>query len=189
MSKSLKCGCVIATADNTASVLCGFEMGGYVKEFCAEHARDPGQEAEPVERVTPYLVKKYSKYYIDVSDVTHIDAYDIQRRYGVKDDSGCLQHSGKKLLLSGVRTGGKPAVVDVKEARDTLNRWLELDGELESVPPQAVPGDCISVPRDLVQRWADVDAFNAPRGAAMELKTTAQLMLAAAPQPAQEQSE
>lgn len=36
MSK-LKCGCVVADSRNTAAVRKGFEMGGYVKHFCAEH--------------------------------------------------------------------------------------------------------------------------------------------------------
>lgn len=36
MSK-LKCGCVIATSKNTASVRKGFEMGGYVKKWCHKH--------------------------------------------------------------------------------------------------------------------------------------------------------
>lgn len=33
----LKCGCVVATSKNTASVRKGFEMGGYVKDWCEKH--------------------------------------------------------------------------------------------------------------------------------------------------------
>ena len=40
-----------------------------------------------------------------------------------------LCHASKKLLLSGVRTGGKSLEQDVKEARDSLNRWLEMLAE------------------------------------------------------------
>lgn len=31
----MKCQCVYATSENTGSVRKGYEMGGYVKEFCA----------------------------------------------------------------------------------------------------------------------------------------------------------
>lgn len=37
ITMKLKCGCVIATTKNTASVRKGYECGGYVKEFCGEH--------------------------------------------------------------------------------------------------------------------------------------------------------
>jgi hypothetical protein len=68
------------------------------------------------------------------------------------------------------------------------------DGEfvpvyLHAAQPRAVPDGCIPVPRSLVERWASVDAFNAPVGAAAELKIIAGQMLlhadmlAAAPQP------
>jgi hypothetical protein len=43
--------------------------------------------------------------------------------------------------------------------------------------------DCILVPRSLIERWANVDAFNVPRGAAMELKVAAQMMLSTQQQP------
>lgn len=40
-----------------------------------------------------------------------------------------------------------------------------------------IPEGCIPVPRSLVERWANVDAFRAPMGAAMELRTIAGEML------------
>lgn len=34
------CGCIYATSANTASVRKGYEMGGYVKQFCPKHAKN-----------------------------------------------------------------------------------------------------------------------------------------------------
>jgi len=72
---------------------------------------------------------KYPKYYKDVSTLQHIDVYAVHRLFAIDDPSGALQHASKKLLLSGVRTGNKSKYKDIKEARDTLNRWLEMNPE------------------------------------------------------------
>jgi len=73
------------------------------------------------------LSKKYPKYYKPVNDQTEIDVYAVHHMFQIQDPSGCIQHASKKLLLSGVRTGGKSAYKDIKEARDTLTRWLQLN--------------------------------------------------------------
>ena len=70
---------------------------------------------------------KYPKYHKDVSKLTSVDVYQVHQLFEVTDPSGALQHASKKLLLSGVRTGGKTKFQDIKEARDTLNRWLEIN--------------------------------------------------------------
>lgn len=36
----------------------------------------------------------------------------------------------KELMLSGVRAAGKSKYQDIKKARDTLNRWLEINKDL-----------------------------------------------------------
>jgi hypothetical protein len=69
---------------------------------------------------------KYPKYYKDVSHLQEVDVYMVHKLFNIQDPSGALQHASKKLLLSGVRTGGKSFYEDVREARDTLNRWLEI---------------------------------------------------------------
>lgn len=66
----------------------------------------------------------YEKYFKDVSGYDVIDVYRVHRLFGVNDEVLC--HASKKLLLSGVRTGGKTLEQDVREARDSLNRWLEM---------------------------------------------------------------
>ena len=70
---------------------------------------------------------KYPKYYKDVSELTEIDVYQTHELFQIQDCSGCIQHASKKLLLSGVRTGGKSKADDIKEARDTLTRWLQIN--------------------------------------------------------------
>jgi hypothetical protein len=74
------------------------------------------------------MADKYPQYYKDVSDITALDVYGTCKLFGISDDSGALQHATKKLLLSGVRTGGKDKTKDIKEARDTLTRWLQMEG-------------------------------------------------------------
>lgn len=69
----------------------------------------------------------YEKYFKDVSGYDVIDVYRTHRIFGLTDEVLC--HASKKLLLSGVRTGGKTLEQDVREARDSLNRWLEMLAE------------------------------------------------------------
>lgn len=48
MSHRRKCGCVIAD-NKDSSVRGGFEMGGYIKGFCEEHARVEMEAVPPLE--------------------------------------------------------------------------------------------------------------------------------------------
>ena len=75
----------------------------------------------------PSMSELYPKYYKDFTGVDEADVYLVHDRFKIEDHSGCLHHASKKLLLSGVRTGGKSKFDDVREARDTLNRWLEIN--------------------------------------------------------------
>lgn len=58
-----------------------------------------------------------------------IDTYRIGALFPVEDPSGRIIHARKKLLVPGVRTGGKSMFKDIKEARDTLTQWLEDNPE------------------------------------------------------------
>lgn len=78
------------------------------------------------------MSKLYPKYYKDVSDVLEVDVYHVHKIFNIQDPSGAIQHASKKLLLSGVRTGGKSFYDDIREARDTLNRWLEINTETKT---------------------------------------------------------
>ena len=96
------------------------------KDFCNEWTqRDMFNDAE--EDSTISMSEKYPKYYKAVGEQTEIDVYSVHKMFEINDPSGAIQHASKKLLLSGARTGGKSNYQDIKEARDTLTRWLQLN--------------------------------------------------------------
>ena len=99
------------------------------KDFCLECMED--REFDPAAVKTKgesqSMSEKYPQYYKSVAHLTEIDPYAVHHLFGVSDPSGAIHHASKKLLLSGVRTGGKSAYQDIKEARDALNRWLQLN--------------------------------------------------------------
>lgn len=74
----------------------------------------------------PTPERPYSKYRKDVSGLDEIDVYDLCELFAIDDPSGATQHAIKKLLLSGQRTGGKAASVDIAEAIDSLKRAQAL---------------------------------------------------------------
>lgn len=76
------------------------------------------------------VISSYPKYYRCVADLEMIDVYQVHKLFGVNDPSGAIQHASKKLLLSGMRTGNKSQFKDIKEARDTLSRWLEMNSDI-----------------------------------------------------------
>ena len=76
---------------------------------------------------TSSMADKYPQYYKSVKHLDEVDVYAVHHLFAVNDPSGALQHASKKLLLSGVRTGEKSAYDDIREARDILTRWLELN--------------------------------------------------------------
>lgn len=76
------------------------------------------------------IADKYPKYYRRVPHgVDALDTYAINQMFPVDDATGCILHARKKLLVPGTRTGGKSLRDDVREARDTLTRYLELTEE------------------------------------------------------------
>ena len=96
------------------------------KDFCNEWTqRDMFNDTE--EDSTISMSEKYPKYYKAVGEQTEIDVYSVHKMFEINDPSGAIQHASKKLLLSGARTGGKSNYQDIKEARDTLTRWLQLN--------------------------------------------------------------
>ena len=71
--------------------------------------------------------RKHSHYFKDVRHLDYIDVYQVCKLFEVEDPSHCAQHSIKKLLMSGKR-GAKDKMKDIIEARDTLNRYLQIEG-------------------------------------------------------------
>ncbi len=112
------------------SISCTNHVTSKGDDFCPE-CRKFQSPPTPQIKPTPSLEEevmstKYPKYYKSVGDMTEVDVYAVHKLFDIKDPSGAIQHASKKLLLSGVRTGGKSTFNDVKEARDTLTRWMQL---------------------------------------------------------------
>jgi hypothetical protein len=74
--------------------------------------------------------RKHNHYFKDVSKLQTIDVYRVLSLFNVTDP--CIQHAVKKLLVAGGRGAGKDIKRDIKEAIDTLSRWVEMQGENES---------------------------------------------------------
>lgn len=75
------------------------------------------------------LSELYPQYYKSLPpgvDPSEVDSYVLNLMFPVDDHSGAILHARKKLLIPGVRSGGKSLLKDVKEARDTLNRYIDL---------------------------------------------------------------
>jgi hypothetical protein len=91
---------------------CSFTLPG--RDFC--------EPCESKEEATLSLSEKYPEQYKSVGDATEIDAFAVHQLFQLQDPSGCLQHASRKLLMSGT-----PVYRDIREARDTLTRWLQLN--------------------------------------------------------------
>lgn len=70
--------------------------------------------------------RRHAHYFKDVERYSEMDTYLLCRVWKIQDDSGALHHALKKLLDAGKR-GSKNKIKDVAEARDTLNRYLEIE--------------------------------------------------------------
>ena len=100
----------------------------FENDFCG-YCLQEIEEIKPKEKLS--LSEQYPNYYKNVEHIAELDVYAVHQLFNIQDPSGCIQHSSKKLLLSGVRTGGKSRYKDIKEARDTLSRWLQLNHDNE----------------------------------------------------------
>ena len=112
------------------SISCNHPILDKAADFCEGCAQTApfGLVADATDESSE-MARRYPKYYKDVSAIDSLDVYAVHQLFDIQDPSGALQHASKKLLLSGVRTGGKSQFKDIKEARDTLTRWLQLNPE------------------------------------------------------------
>lgn len=78
----------------------------------------PSPAAEP---------RRHSHYFRSVAGLQEIDVYRVLELFGVTDQA--LGHAIKKLVVPGMRGGGKPVRKDIEEAVDTLRRRLEMMDE------------------------------------------------------------
>lgn len=91
------------------------------------HRRLPVKSVEPANKVQREAAP-LNRYQRPIPGTwKYLDVYRINMLFplGELDPSGALDHARKKLMAPGQRSGGKSLWQDVKEARDTLNRWLE----------------------------------------------------------------
>lgn len=86
-----------------------------------------GDEYKAPENPMP-AERKHSHYFKDVRHLDYIDIYQICKLFPVDDDSGAIVHARKKLLVAGGRGAGKDMIKDITEARDTLSRYLQIEG-------------------------------------------------------------
>ena len=114
MAKCKSIGCFEEAAENSDFCIACIEQTAYATN-CAAELEQGNMSA------------RYPAYYKDVSDLTEVDVYAVHNLFQINDPSGCIHHASKKLLLSGARTGGKSQFKDIKEARDSLTRWLQLN--------------------------------------------------------------
>lgn len=88
------------------------------------------------------MSRKHSHYFRSVSHLKEIDIYRLLDLFNVTDQA--LGHAIKKLVVPGMRGGGKPARKDIEEAIDTLQRRLEMmdeDAGVEKAKPFVDPYD------------------------------------------------
>ena len=86
----------------------------------------PPPVREPAPKKLSELYPKYFRQLPSGVDPAEIDTYVINKMFPVDDPTGCIIHARKKLLIPGVRSGGKSMLQDITEARDTLNRFIAL---------------------------------------------------------------
>lgn len=73
---------------------------------------------------------KHLHYFKNVEHLKEIDIYRVLELFGVTDP--CLAHAAKKLLVAGGRGAGKDQNLDVCEAVDSCQRFLQMGREDEN---------------------------------------------------------
>lgn len=68
--------------------------------------------------------KPNNHYYKDVTKYKQLDVYRVLKLFNVTDQN--IGHAVKKLLVPGSRSGGKSFEQDIIDARDSLNRLLDM---------------------------------------------------------------
>lgn len=90
------------------------------------------EEREELDRIQERVKSEkgeYSAYYKDVRHIDYVDVYRVVSLFDCEKHGHAISHAAKKLLLTGARTGGKDVETEVREAIDSLHRWLEMREE------------------------------------------------------------
>lgn len=109
-------------SDRRVEIKCVTGNDGYISSFIDELASAIKKD------LALKKDREYNHYFKDVSGLDAIDVYMVCKLFDVQDNSGALQHAIKKMLCSGQR-GVKDKLSDIREARDSLNRFLEMNNE------------------------------------------------------------
>lgn len=96
-------------------------------------------------------MRKHNHHFRDVSHLKEIDIYRFLDLFNVTDPA--LAHAIKKLVVPGMRGGGKTTRKDIEEARDTLERKLEMLDEDEVGP--AITADSADKPAENLAGFFD----------------------------------
>jgi len=73
------------------------------------------------------LLKRHVRNSKPVKKIKDMDVFAIHQLFEIYDFSGCIQQASSKLLMSSNNTTRKPRAQDIRDARDILTRWLELN--------------------------------------------------------------
>lgn len=76
--------------------------------------------------------KAHGHYYKDISKFDELDVYLLCKIYNIQDETGCIHHALKKLLVLGGR-GHKDRKTDLQNAIDTLVRLQQIDAMFDEV--------------------------------------------------------
>lgn len=87
--------------------------------------------------------KPNNHYYKDVTKYKQLDVYRILKLFNVTDQN--IGHAVKKLLVPGCRSGGKSFEQDIIDARDSLNRLLEMIEEDKTSEISASKINCADI--------------------------------------------
>jgi hypothetical protein len=97
------------------------------KEFFMSNMSNKNPFSEPAPTPPNTMpIRAHGHYFKDVSHLKLIDIYRVLQLFEVNDP--CLQHAIKKLLVAGGR-GAKDTEKDIREAIDSLYRFLQMQSE------------------------------------------------------------
>lgn len=95
------------------------------KKLIAKLTEQLDQQKISAARKTPANAVKYPHYFREVTNTTHVDVSWFLKAFNIPC---CEGHAIKKLLVSGQR-GAKNRMQDLKEARDSIDRAIEMEEE------------------------------------------------------------
>lgn len=89
---------------------------------CVDHPLDAPSANEPQD-TSPLT----TSYYGEAFQPDHPDVYEVHHRFEMTDPSGALHQASRTLLLCSLPENFSDQYAQVIQARDLLNRWLELN--------------------------------------------------------------